>query len=144
MVCSGLVTNTKYARNITYKSEFVVYGIYDKLRRTYVLTDGYVWRYLFKTEFVKKNKLMFNTKMISQEDVVFVLSAIAVANAVAFVPGVFYHYMFNDTSALNNRDTEHHKKMKAHYKQGKQFKRNFVRTHGVRRLWYLRKILRNF
>ena len=144
MVCSGLLTNTKYARDIKYKSCFTVRGIYNKLRRTYALTDGYVWRYLFKTEFIRKNKLVFNTKMISQEDVVFVLNAIALSELVAFVSDTFYHYMFNEASALNNRDAEHHKKMKEQYRQGKQFRRDFARAHGVKRLWYLRKILRNF
>lgn len=144
IVCSGFITNTKYACNITYKSGFVVRGIYNKLRRTYALTDGYVWRYLFRTEFIKKNKLMFDTKMISQEDAVFVLNAIALTDFIAFVPGTFYHYMFNETSALNNRDLKHHKKMKEQYRQGKKFRRDFARAHGVKMLWYLRKILRKF
>lgn len=144
MVCSGFVTDTKYARDLKYKSKFVARGIYKKLRWTYAFTDGYVWRYLFKLEFIKKNKLVFDTKLISQEDAIFVLNAIAMVNAIAFVPGVFYHYMFNGASALHNRDVVHHKKMKEQYKQGKRFKRNFARAHGVWLLWCMRRILRKF
>lgn len=144
MVCSGFVTDTKYARDIKYRKEFIKYGIYGKLRWTYALTDGYVWRYLFRTEFIKKNKLLFDTKLISQEDAIFVLNAIANANAIAFVPNVYYHYMFNDMSALNNRDAKHHKKIKEQYRQGKKYRHNFARKNGVGLLWYLRKILRKF
>lgn len=144
MVCSGFITDTKYARNIKYGHKFVKRTVYGKMRWTYALTDGYVWRYLFRTEFVKKHKFVFDTKMISQEDAIFVLNAIAVANAVVFVPNIHYHYMYNDMSALNNRNRAHHKKIKDQYRQGKQYKRDFVRVHGIRILWYLRKILRKF
>lgn len=144
MVCSGFITDTKYARNIEYGHKFVKRTVYSKMRWTYALTDGYVWRYLFRTEFVKKHKLMFDTKMMSQEDAIFVLNAIAVANAIVFVPNVYYHYMFNDMSALNNRDVAHHKKIKEQYRLGKKYKRDFARAHGVRMLWRLRKILRLF
>ena len=144
MVCSGFITNTKYSRGIKYRVQSVAKSLYKKLRKTYALTDGYVWRYLFKKDFIVKNKILFDTNMISQEDAIFVLNAIAAANSVAFVPGTFYHYMFNDMSALNNRDAAHHRKVKAQYKIGKQFRRDFARKHGVYRLFFLRKILRKF
>lgn len=144
MVCSGFVTNTKYARDIIYKSKSVVNTIYKKLRNTYVLTDGYVWRYLFKTNFIKQNGLRFDIKLISQEDAIFVLNAISYADSIGFVPGVYYHYMFNDMSALNNRDKMHHKKIKEQYRQAKQYKRDFVRKYHVQILWFLRKFFRRF
>ena len=144
MVCSGFVTNTKYSRDIRYRAESVVVTMYQKLRRTYAFTDGYVWRYLFKKSFINKNMLSFDTNMISQEDAIFVLNAIALANAVAIAPCVFYHYMFNETSALNNRDADHHKKIKQQYKIGKQFKHDFAVKNGVGLLFRFRKLLRRF
>ena len=142
MVCSGFVTNTKYARNLKYPKNFTVSDLRSKLRRTYVFTDGYVWRYLFKRDLILKNKLLFDTSLISQEDVIFVLNAIVLANEVSFVSGTFYHYMFNDMSALHARDAEHHKKIKMQYKIGKKYRRDFARQHGVGGLWLWRKILR--
>lgn len=144
IVVSGFVTNTKYARDIKYKSNGIACGIYEKLRKTYAMTDGYVWRYLFKTDFIKNNKLQFDTKMISQEDAIFVLNAIGVSNKIGIVSGTNYHYMFNDTSVLNNRDVAHHKKIKEQYKVAKKIKRDFAYAYGVRWLWYLRKIFRKF
>ncbi len=144
MVVSGFMTNTKYARDMKYKSSWVACSVYKKLRKTYAMTDGYVWRYLFKTDFIKNNKLQFDTKMISQEDAIFVLNAIDVANKIGGVSGTNYHYMFNDMSVLNNRDSIHHKKIKEQYKYAKKIKRDFACAHGVQWLWYLRKILRKF
>ena len=144
MVCSGFVTDTKYSHGIKYGAESVAVTMWQKLRRTCAFTDGYVWRYLFKKDFTEKNKFLFDTNMISQEDAIFVLRALAKANVVAMVPGVFYHYMFNETSALNNRDVAHHKKIKRQYKIGKKFRRDFARKNGVYWLFLLRKVLKKF
>ena len=142
IICSGFVTNTKYARDLKYSHDFVADDLKAKIRRTYVFTDGFVWRYLFKRQFLVKNKLLFDTNMISQEDVIFVLNAIVVSHDVSFVSGTYYHYMFNDMSALNIRDAAHHKKIKMQYKIGKEYKRNFAKKYGVTTLWVWRKILR--
>ena len=144
IICSGFITNTKYSRGIKYRTQSMATSLYSKLRKTYALTDGYVWRYLFKKDFIVKNKFLFDTNMVSQEDAIFVLNALAIANAVAFVPDTFYHYMFNDASALNNRDVSHHKKIKEQYKIGKQYRRDFAYKNKVGWLWLWRKILRRF
>lgn len=144
MVVSGFVSDNKYTKPIVYKDVRMVRGIVDKLCMTFALTDSYVWRYLFKADFVRVNNMRFNTNLIAQEDTLFVLDAIAVAGAVACVPWVNYHYMFNENSALNCRDAAHHAKVKAQYKIGKQYRRDFARKHRVMRLWRLRKIINLF
>ncbi|MBO5833581.1 MAG: glycosyltransferase [Alphaproteobacteria bacterium] len=144
MVCCGFVSNNKHCRPIVYKSVDVRYTIADKLRTTWALTDSYVWRYLFNAEFIKKNKMKFDTKLIAQEDTLFVLNAIEKAKAVAIVPYVNYHYMFNENSALNSRDAAHHARVKMQYKIGKEYRRAFAKKHGVMRLWRLRKLMNLF
>lgn len=144
MVCSGFVTNTKYAIDLKYSRNFIETDLKRKLRKTYVFTDGYVWRYLFKRKFILDKGLNFDTHLVSQEDAIFVLNAIVMSNMVSFVCDTFYHYMFNATSALHTRDEEHHKKIKIQYKIGKQYRKNFARQYGVMWLWRLRKILRRF
>ncbi|MBO7508696.1 MAG: glycosyltransferase [Alphaproteobacteria bacterium] len=142
IVASGFVTNTKYARDLKYSCDFVKHTLFGKLRWTYAFTDGFVWRYLFRREFIRDNNLRFDTNMISQEDAIFVLNAIVVANAVVFVSETFYHYMFNSESALHSGDAAHHKKVKQQYKIGKKFRRDFALRQGVYLLWLLRKFLR--
>lgn len=144
MVVSGFVSDNKYTKPIIYKNVQQVRGISDKLRLTRALTDSYVWRYLFKTDFIRDNNMCFDTNLIAQEDTLFVLNAVADANAIVSVPWVNYHYMFNENSALNNRDAAHHARVKAQYKIGKQYRRDFAKKHNVMWMWRLRKILNMF
>ncbi len=144
MVVSGFVSDNKYTKPIIYKNVQLVRGISDKLRLTHGLTDSYVWRYLFKADFVREKNLCFDTNLIAQEDTLFVLNAIADANVIVSVPWVNYHYMFNENSALNNRDAAHHARVKAQYKIGKQYRRDFAKQYNVMWMWRLRKILNMF
>ena len=142
IVCSGFVTDTKYARNLKYATNFVKYRLRDKLRYSYAFTDGFVWRYLFKRELLVRNDLWFDTNMVSQEDAIFVLKAIYASWAMSFVPDTYYHYMFNEASALHTRDVAHRRKIKEQYQIGKKFKMDFARRHDVYWLWRWRKFLR--
>ena len=144
MVCCGFVSNNKHCAPIVYDSVRVARSVPEKLRATWALTDSYVWRYLFRADFIKKNKLKFDTKLIAQEDTLFVLNAIEKSGVVAIAPYVNYHYMFNENSALNSRDAAHHARVKMQYKIGKEYRRAFAKKHGVMRLWRLRKILNLF
>ena len=144
MVVSGFVSDNKYTKTIAYTDVRLRRTISEKLRLTYGLTDSYVWRYLFRTEFIRDNNMCFNTSLIAQEDTLFVLDAIAAAHSIACVPWVNYHYMFNQDSALNRRDPAHHARVKAQYKIGKQYRRKFAREHGCMWLWRLRKIINMF
>ncbi|MBQ8686650.1 MAG: glycosyltransferase [Alphaproteobacteria bacterium] len=144
MAVSGFVSDNKYTKPIVYKNVRLVRGIVDKLWLTYALTDSYVWRYLFRADFIKNNQLVFDTNLIAQEDTLFVLNAIAKSNAVVSVPWVNYHYMFNENSALNCRDAQHHAKVKAQYKIGKQYRYQFAKKHKVLWLWRMRKIINFF
>lgn len=144
MVVSGFVSDNKYTKPIKYKKQRVLNTISQKVSGTYALTDSYVWRYLFSVKFIKKHKLKFDTKLIAQEDTLFVLNAIEKSGVVAIVPYVNYHYMFNENSALNSRDAAHHARVKMQYKIGKEYRCAFAKKHGVMWLWRLRKILNLF
>ncbi len=142
IACSGFVTDNKFSRDIVYTRQTKLTSLRYMVRDTYMLTDSYVWRYLFRRDFVKKNKLKFDTSLSSQEDAIFVMDAFECANGLVIVPNVFYHYMFNDASALNSRDAAHHAKMKQQYKIGKEYRRNFAQRNNISSLWRWRKVLR--
>ena len=144
MVVSGFVSDNKYTKPIVYKNVKLLKTIKEKLIGTRALTDSYVWRYLFKTDFIRKNNMLFNTNLIAQEDTLFVLGAIESANAIVIVPWVNYHYMFNENSALNSRDLAHHAKVKLQYKIGKKYRAEFAKKHNLIWLWKLRKIIKLF
>ncbi len=142
IACSGFVTDTRFARDIVYRRQTKLTNLRDMVRDTYMLTDSYVWRYLFRREFLEKNKLKFDTSLSSQEDAVFVMMAFERAGALVIVPYVSYHYMFNDASTLNLRDAAHQQKMKQQYKIGKAYRRDFAKRNNISGLWRWRKILR--
>ena len=144
MVVSGYVTNNKYAKPIVYKKTRILRSIDKKARHSFVLTDSYVWRYLFCKDFIIKHKLKFDTGLIAQEDTLFVLEAVEKANMIVTVPNVNYHYMFNENSALNSRDAKHHAKVKQQYKIGKQYRKEFAKKHNLIWLWKFRKIIKLF
>ncbi|MBQ6736245.1 MAG: glycosyltransferase [Alphaproteobacteria bacterium] len=144
VVCSGFVSNSKYSSNLTYKRFHNLTGMYGKLFWTQALVKSFVWRYLFRADFIKKNHLRFDTSLISQEDAIFVLNAMPLANRVIIVPNVNYHYIFNDASALNKRDLTHRRKIKEQYKFVKQYKSMYAREHNVYALWRFRKIIKIF
>lgn len=144
IVCSGFVSNSKYSADLIYKKQHVMKTLFGKLFWSQALIKSFVWRYLFKTDFIKKNKLFFDTTLISQEDAVFVLNAFVRANKIIIVPNTNYHYLFNSDSALNKKSPEHRAKLKRQYKIGKQFKKQYVKDNSVRCLWWFRKILKLF
>lgn len=144
MVVAGFVSDNKYTKAINYKSVKLLKSMKQKLLGTYALTDSYVWRYLFKADFVRQNNLFFDTSLIAQEDTLFVLNAIEMANAIAVVPWVMYHYMFNENSALNSRDLAHHAKVKQQYKIGKKYRAEFAKKHKLIWVWKLRKFINLF
>lgn len=144
IVCSGFVSNTKYSDDLTYNKKHVLKTLFGKLFWSQALLKSFVWRYLFKTDFIKKHKLSFDTKLISQEDAIFVLDAILLSSQMIIVPKVYYHYMFNENSALNNKDKKHREKLKTQYKIGKEYRKKYAVENKVAVLWYMRKVLKLF
>ncbi len=58
---------------------------------------GYVWRFLYRTEFLRSNQISFPEK-VYWEDTVFMPRAILMAQRVASVPDVLYSYRVNPES----------------------------------------------
>ena len=144
IVCSGFVSNSKHSANLVYKKHRILNTLFGKLFWSQALIKSFVWRYLFKTDFIKKHKLGFDTKLMSQEDAIFVLQSMRVANQVIIVPNVNYHYLFNEDSALNKKDKKHHDKLKKQYKIGKEYRKNYAKKNHVAFLWYFRKLIKIF
>ena len=141
---TGFVSNSKYSANLIYKKQHVMKTLFAKLFWSQAFVKSFVWRYVFRTEFIKKNKLCFDTNLISQEDAIFVLDSFVVADKIVIVPNVSYHYIFNVNSALNKKDRAHHDKLKRQYKIGKQYKVQYAKKNKVASLWRFRKLIKLF
>ena len=141
---TGFVSNSKHSNSLVYERQHVLHTLFGKLFWSQALIKSFVWRYVFKTDFIKKNKLHFDTNLISQEDAIFVLNSFVVSGKIVIVPKVNYHYIFNETSALNIKDKSHHDKLKKQYKIGKRFRKQYAKTNRVMFLWSFRKFLKLF
>lgn len=142
IIGSGFISNSKYSPNLVYGKKHVLYTLFGKLFWTQALSRSFVWRYLFKTDFIKKNTLLFDTSLISQEDAVFLLQALEVSKKMVLVPNVNYHYIFNPNSALNNK--KNHDTLKRQYKLSKVFRKQYAKQNHVSVLWIFRKLIRLF
>lgn len=58
---------------------------------------GYVWRFLYRTDFLRSHNLFF-PEQVHWEDTVFMPKSLLLAERVASVPQVFYAYRFNPDS----------------------------------------------
>lgn len=65
----------------------------------------HVWGSLFKSEYIRKNKLYFENIKIG-EDQIFILDYLKYADSVAKVPDILYYYMDNNESASHNQKIE--------------------------------------
>ncbi|MDR0967921.1 MAG: glycosyltransferase [Rickettsiales bacterium] len=139
IIASGFVSNTKFTNGIKYTRNHIVKTLSWKLWVSGAMSKSYVWRYLFRRKFLIKNKLKFRTDLISQEDTLFVLNAMALSDKLVIRRGAKYHYIMNTNSALNARDPEHQKKMDKHYQIGRKFRKDFAKKHNVLWVWVLRK-----
>lgn len=144
IVCSGFISNNKKFPDLRYKKLHLVKTLFGKIFWTQVLSQSFVWRYLFKTDFIRKNKLNFDTSLISQEDALFVLNSLKACGQIVIVPNTYYHYLFNENSALNKQDKNHHDKLKQQYKIGKRFRKQYAKNNNIMLLWWFRKIINLF
>lgn len=62
--------------------------------------NGYhaVWLFLIKREYIIKNKLFFKEGIIACEDLLFTPIAICLANKIAYIDIIAYHYMIRESS----------------------------------------------
>ncbi len=70
----------------------------DKIFITHANAFNCAWRYAYKTEFLRKTKLLFETSVWGAQDVIFSKSAIVLADTVATVPGAIYNVVDQPTS----------------------------------------------
>ena len=111
IVCAGFYFEKHPNESIRFKDTYIYTNINDKLIKIFVYKHMYVWRYLIKTSFIKKNNLSFiEGKYI--EDVMFTIPAFTKANKIVVVPNIQYFYRYNQESIMNNKDKNKRNKRK--------------------------------
>lgn len=149
IACGGMVNEKKSYKTRLYKKRETLISTQDKLEATYVGKWGYVWRYLFRLEFLKQHNLRFEEGRFI-EDLMFSLPAVYYADKLVVVPGAEYVYYQRENSIMTRKDREHRKKRSEDHSHAKAYRTAFAQKHNIKipgldtgRIGYvLRKILK--
>ena len=93
-----------------FKSVEIATTLVDKIQMTHANWFNCAWRYAYKTAFLRRTKLLFETSVWGAQDVIFSKSAIILAKTVATVPGAIYNVIDKPTSLGKDK-----KKKASHY-----------------------------
>ena len=107
IIAGGVISQNAPLYNVCYKGRRVLTTMAEKFFITNALNNCTVWRYLFRRDFLAKNKLSFEVGRIF-EDILYIPNAIRLANCIVTVPNTNYHYVYNPNSLLNKRYSPNH------------------------------------
>ncbi len=125
----GMIHQKAKGKTQIFKKVKVYNSLDERLTATYVGKWGYVVRYLFKLEFLKKNNLLFEEGKVI-EDLPFSFQAVFYANKLVTVPNAEYLYIYNTNSIMNSNDKKAKEKRRQDREYSKEFILNFAREHG--------------
>jgi glycosyltransferase involved in cell wall biosynthesis len=131
IACSGVINEPKPHRTILFKEQILLTTVSDKLRATNVGKRGYVWRYLFSVDFLKKTNLRFEEGRFI-EDLLFSLPAIYFSGKIVTVPHAIYRYILRENSIMTKKEKCHRQKRHKDLRYVKEFRHNFAREHKFR------------
>ena len=127
MLAGDVISQNSNLYNVRYKSSVALYTPTEKFIQTNALNNCTIWRYVFRREFLEKNKLTFPVGRIF-EDMLFIPNAMLQASCVITVPGANYHYVFNENSILNRPETP---ERKIHYDYAELYVRKFIEKNNL-------------
>ena len=105
----------------------------DKINKTKVLIQGWVWRYLIKKSFWDKNNFSFPSFMV-QEDTSVVIPMVYYANKIVTCPNAVYFYKNREDSILNKkeRSAEQKNRISENLRNARKMKRKFIKEHKIK------------
>ncbi|MFN0291792.1 glycosyltransferase family 2 protein [Pedobacter helvus] len=131
VACGGMINETKNYKTWLFKKREVFTDTSGKLKATFVGKWGYVWRYLFRLDFLKQHQLRFEEGRFI-EDLMFSLPAIFYAEKVVVVPGAEYLYYQRENSIMTRKDAAHRKKRREDHNHTKAYRAAFCREHHIK------------
>lgn len=129
IACSGMIHEPKPHRTTLFGEEMVLVTPREKFRATRAAIWSYVWRYLFRTDFLRRLHLRFEPGRLV-EDMPFTVQAVYFANRVVTVPGAVYQYRLIPGSIMQVRDLEHVRQRRRDLRHAKTLRHYFARKHG--------------
>jgi glycosyltransferase involved in cell wall biosynthesis len=131
IACAGVINELKPHRTIVYFEQQTYTSSNDKFRITNAGKWGYVWRYLFRTDFLKNNRLRFEETLTTAEDLVFTIQAIHLSRTLVVVPEAIYRYIRRENSTMTRTDRSHIRNRHRDLLYAKTFRHKDARRHGL-------------
>ncbi len=128
---SGMINEIKPHRTMLFQEQRVLSSIQEKLKATNVGKWGYVWRYVFRIDFLKAHHLRFEEGRLI-EDLPFSLPAVVFADKLVLVPEAVYTYMLRENSIMTKKDKAHRKRRRKDLQYVKAFRQEFARKHKIK------------
>ncbi|GHU67910.1 hypothetical protein FACS189413_03600 [Bacteroidia bacterium] len=130
IACSGIENERMPMQTFLYRHQLLVSNADDKIRLSNVDNMGFCWRYLFRTQLLRDNNLIFEVGRLI-EDLVFSLQAVYWANRIVSVPDAVYYYRHRSGSILTSKSKAIHKKRNKDYRHAEKFCVDFAERHHL-------------
>lgn len=131
IACSGVIHEQEKYKTQLFGKQKTYISTKDKLTATYVGKWGYVWRYLYRLDFIRQNNLRFEVGRFV-EDLSFSLPSLYFAKKIVVVPGATYLYAFVENSIINNPDKTHKAKVKEDFRHAQKVILDFASKHNFK------------
>lgn len=109
IACSSMYNEPRDYQCQIFNKRKVAVSTKEKLKLTWVSKWGYVWRYLFRLDFLKNTGVRFEEGRL-MEDLLFSFQTLYYASKIVGVPGAIYFYAKTPGSILHRPDKEAAKK----------------------------------
>jgi len=113
----------------------VCISLEDKIKKTHANKFNPAWRYVYKTDFLRRTKLQFEPSVWGAQDILFSKPAIILADTVALVPGAIYNVIDKPTS-LGKDKKKQRATTTAETEQAWKRYAEFLDAHGATDLIY--------
>ena len=134
MVCCEMIHERLPDRSFRFNEKTLISNVEDKMQMTNVREQGYCWRYLFKTDFLKTVGLLFEPELRCLEDLLFSFQAVFFSNKITFCPQAIYYYKHREQSAMTSVTEEHLQIRKACQAKVTSLCEEFAQKHNLKNL----------
>jgi len=119
-------------RSIWFQKSEVLSGTENKIEKTFVMIQGWAWRYLIRKSFWENNNLSF-PDLTQMEDNAVVIPMIYYADKVVICPDAVYFYKNREDSILNkNYDPVRKKQHSENRNKARKIIRDFMSIHKIK------------
>lgn len=128
MACSSFIFERYPTQSQKVEHILLLSTIEDKILHTNVASYPACWRYLYKSSFIKGERLFFEENRFA-EDKIFTIQAVHLAKKIVMVPEATYIYKHRVHSVTTSKKTKTIKKRHEDRKYANKFCENYAKRH---------------